>query len=267
MRILAAFFLSAGLLVSCAAHSLDDATRRMLETTEGVQTSRDLAELLEASLGALDEKELWLDAVAMAKHVMEDRDVDRTAVIRLMEAALLEQGVEADNEPISDVSPADIASMREALGFPGECDVLLYLLKRGPSVNEHGPSGEYVVIRLAPPGGLVRVIEWTSQPFLGIGPDGHTRTFRAEDDPVCSSAGEYAKTQRLNLGALPDLILAAKAYRAAARAGQEFAAYPLLVAAQAVNAAFVRNPKIGFSAFSIFCGNESVERTQEASRG
>lgn len=246
MRILVVFILSASLLSPCATHALDEASRRMLQDTEGVQSSKDLGALLGTPSSVLDAKRLWRDAVGMAKLLVENEEVDRTAVIRLMESALITEGVEADNESMNDLTLADVASMREALGFPAECDVLLYLLNRGPSVNEHAPLGKYTVTRLTPPGDEVMVIEWTSQPFLGIRPGGQTRTLSADTDPVCRNVGEYAKTQRFNLGALPDLILAAKAYRAAVRAGQEFVAYPFLVASYALNATFSKNPKLDF---------------------
>ena len=246
MRILAIFVLSAGLLTSCAVYALDEASRRMLQATEDAQSSKDLDTFLGMSSSALDAKGLWRSALGMAKRLMETGGVDRTAVIRLMESALIAEGVEADYEPLSDLTLADVASMREALGFPAECDVLLYLLHRGPSVYEHAPWGEYIVTRLAPPGDEVRVIEWTSQPFLGIRPDWQTKKFSTATDPVCRNAGEFAKTQRFNLGALPDLILAAKAYRAAARADQKFVAYPFLVGAYAVNAMFEKNPTLDF---------------------
>ena len=247
MRILATTALLIGLAVSCSAQALDPVSSRILEITKDAQTPKDLATLLREVPKTLKEKTLWLEAVHTAGRVIESGDVDRSAVIRLMEIALIKMGVEADNEPLNVLSSADIASMRDAIGFPGKCDVLLYLLNRGPSVHDNVLwGGEYVVNRIAPPGDLVTVKEWANLHFMGIGPDGHTTRLKEEDDPVCKNIGEYGKTQRLNLDALPDIVLAAKAYRVAERVGQEFAAYPLLVGAYAVNAAFKRNPKLDF---------------------
>ena len=49
--------------------------------------------------------------------------------------------------------------------------------------------------------------------------------------------GEGARSRRFFLTTLPRIVLAAKAFRAARRAREEHKAYPLLIAAQAVDRA------------------------------
>ncbi len=135
-------------------------------------------------------------------------------------------------------------SMREAIGLPDGGDPLIYLLNRGPSLKEDFGFEGYAAIRFVVEELGIRVIfERIDLPYLGIGTTLERRIVDKEDDPVSVTRGQQAITRRLNLAALPRIILAAKAYRAAKRLSQNAkeSVYPLLIAAQSISEAFRRD--------------------------
>ena len=233
------------------ALAFDSESERFLKEARRVKSSDQIAEILDRAPGPWSAKTFWIDAVKSISGSGKKGFVDHPAVVRLMEAALIRTGTEADKTPLDHLSGKDIASMRKAIAFPDPCDILLYILNRGPSLLMETRWGEYVVQRYIVPGEPVRIREWSNQDFMGIGPDGRMTFVDEKEDSVCKVAGEYAKTRRLHLQGLPGLIVAAKAFRAAERA-QETVVYPLLIASYAVNELFRNNPTLDFRSLVYF---------------
>ncbi|MYA59455.1 MAG: hypothetical protein F4X40_02700 [Chloroflexi bacterium] len=246
MRILVIVLGGLVLALPVAAESLDPLSTWLVNAAETARTPLSLAALLEDAPDELSEETLWADAVRIARRDVESGDLRRPHVVRLMEAALVLGGVDATDSPLDNLSSTDIVSMRDAIEFPHECDLILYLLNRGPSLADGPLEGRYMVIRISKPGTPVEVHEQADVQYLGIGPESTETSFASGDDPVCKIAGEHSKSLRLNLAALPEIVLAAKAYRAAELAAPEFAAYPLLIGTYALDRAFRENPTMDF---------------------
>ena len=225
---------------SATGQALDPFSFHILKVTEQIETSDDLAPTIAADIIP------WRDAIRIAASSRMNKSSERISIVRLMEAALIPADVDMNSVSLDRLTNSDIMAMRKAVGFPGACDILLYLLNRGPSLRDEFGYEEYIVQRFFPTGEPARLREKASRPYLGVESEFKTTIFDPEDDLVCRNPGEYAKTLRLNLAALPHLVLAAKAYRAAERAPQDRAIYPLLIASHAVNRMFEINRKADF---------------------
>lgn len=225
---------------SATGQALDPFSFHMLKMTEQIETSDDLTPTIASDIIA------WRDAISIAASSRINKPSGRISIARLIEAALIPADVDIDSVSLDRLTNSDVIAMRKAVGFPGTCDILLYLLNRGPSLRDEFGYEEYTVQRFFPTGEPTKLREKASRPYLGVESKFKTTIFDPKDDLVCRNPGEYAKTLRLNLAALPHLVLAAKAYRAAERAPQDRAIYPLLIASHAVNRMFANNPKADF---------------------
>ena len=224
---------------SATAQKQDPASRHVLVSGGQSKTSAELALIVAEAPDPTSDTALWTDAVRISKNILGGEPSGRAMITRLMEAALIRAGIESDSAPLDMLSPGDISAMQDTVGFPDDGDLLLYLLERAPSLRDSFERERYVAIRFTPEGMPFRILrEQSDRTYLGVGPEPSMKLLRPGEDPVAKREGEYAKTRRLNLAALPEIVLAAKAFRAARRAREEHAVYPLLVAVEAVNRAF-----------------------------
>lgn len=227
-----------------AAQRLDPASLHILISAARIETSEDLAPIVADAPDPILETVLWTDAIDISKSPLGGEPAGRMAIARLMEAALIHAGIEPDLAPLDKLSPDDISAMQDTVGFPDGGDLLLYLMRRGPSLRDSFEREGYTAIRHAPEGISFRVLqEQSDRTYLGIEPEFGVKLLHPKDDPVFKSPHEYAKTRRLNLAALPEMVLAAKAFRAAGRTREDQVVYPLLVAVEAVNRAFLADQR------------------------
>lgn len=136
------------------AQKLDPASLHILISAAQIETSEDLASIVydvpDPKLG--DGHVLWTDTIGISKSPFGGEPAGRAAIARLMEAALIHAGVEPDLVPLDKLSPDDISEMQDAVGFPDDGDLLLYLLRRGPSLRDSFAREGYTAIRHAPEG-------------------------------------------------------------------------------------------------------------------
>ena len=129
----------------------------------------------------------------------------------------------------------DVAALAMATGgFPDAKDGVRYLFARQPSLRESFGREEYVVIRLSPEPPRQTVLEMTTAAYRDLGPPWSKREIGPGDDLVELPTGEHAETRRFNLAALPDVVLAGKAFRLAARASAAQRPYFTYVASRAL---------------------------------
>ena len=226
------------------AEEMDPASRHLVMSAADASVSGDLSSILADGPRPAIENAFWNDAIGILRSSIGDEATGRAIVARLMEAALIQSGIDPDTTPLDILSKGDIISMREAIGLPDGGDLLIYLLNRGPSLREDFGLETYTAIRFVVEGLGVRVVfERADLPYLGVGTTFESRIVEEEDDPVSVSQGQRAITRRLNLASLPRLVLAAKAYRAAKRLSENAKedVYPLLIAADSMNEAFHRD--------------------------
>ena len=238
-----AMAICASLLLTCdaMAQGLNQASFQLIESAMAARTSRELAAIAETLPIANEVEALWRDAVRI--QVSAEMDTGEAAfrrgsIARLMEAALFLRGVALEETSLDDLAAEDVAEMQAAIGFPDRGDLLIHLLRRGPSLRDEFSFETYSAIRHVVPFSTTRrLVEHVSRPYLGIATDySTTRDIAAQDDPVALASGELGKARSINLIAVPDVVLAAKAFRAAARAPGD-REYALLVAARAMERA------------------------------
>lgn len=226
------------------AQNLDPASLYVLNASVSAETSQDIAPIITSAPIPRSEAAYWMDAVRIGGSSIANDPDGRASIVRLMEAALIRAGAEPDFVWLDRLSPSDITAMRNAVGFPDTGDLLIYLLNRGPSLRDSFAFESYTAVRFAPEGLSVRILqERADRPYLGVATAFGLEYLNVEDDPVGRAPRELAKTRRINLAALPDIVLAAKAFRAAERAPADQAIYPLLIAVQAVNRAFLADSR------------------------
>ena len=245
MLISCAFFLYA---TATGAQTLDPASLEFLKEAGGARTSEQIAEILLRAPNRWSARIFWNDAIRIAKGSYEGELQERAAVVRLVEAAIIRTGAEADEVPLDSLSDRDLASMRNALGFPEECGLLLHLLNRLPSLLvEPRYTAQYVIQRFSVPGKPVMIREWASRKYMDLSTEVAQTILDEEEAAGCENAhaSEYAKTLSLNLAGVPDLILAAKALRGAERIAEK-AVYPILIASYAVRDFFKTNQTSDF---------------------
>ena len=225
------------------AQSLNEVSRYILDSSMRTETSKELAAIVAAAPTPRSETALWTDAVALSRSMRANNPAGRAKIAakiaRLMEAALIGAGVEPDTLPLDKLSHDDIVAMHNTVGFPDPGDLLLYLLRRGPSLRDAFMFESYTAMRFIPEGMPYRYLsERADRVYLGVGTEFEMKRLDPSDDPVLLNSYERCKTRRLNLAALPDIVLAAKTFRAFERAPKDYAVFPLLIAVEAVNGAF-----------------------------
>lgn len=139
----------------------------------------------------------------------------------------------------------DIRALKTLTGFPAEDDLIHYLLFRSPSVADELGVEAYFVQRLVPELNGTRVLrERSSVPYLGVGPEFSFSQVDPSEDPVpYLNVNQCANTRRINLSAVPELVLAAKAARTAEHLGESERPYALLIALEAIDRAFSSDNK------------------------
>ena len=181
---------------SAAAQNLDSVVLQLLLESKSAKTSQDLADLDLVEGKGLDSIALWTSAISIATDSIGGEASGRAAISRLMEAALLVGGVLPDTHSLDRLTSQDIEAMRDAIGFPDRSDLLLYLLKRNPSLRDSFQFETYTAIRLAPKNEMFRqVYERTDIPYLGLGPTFSSKSLKPQDDPVSRVEGEFAFLQ------------------------------------------------------------------------
>lgn len=224
------------------AQGLDRASMAILERGVHVDVSAELAPIIANTPSQPSASVLWSDALAVSASPLANEPSGRASITRLMEAALILAGAAPDQLHLDRLASEDILAMQSASGFPDVGDLLIYLLERGPSVRDTFSHESYTAIRAAPDELPYRILqERTDRPYLGLGPEFQAKILDPEHDPVFREPSERAKTRRLNLAALPDIVLAAKAVRATDRARPQERLYPLMIAVHAVDRAFRAN--------------------------
>lgn len=212
----------------------------VLEDVYPAETSKELETALKSTTHAASAYNFWIEALTISRTELLDEPAGRIAITRLMEAALILGSVPGDSNTLDRLSNEDVSAMKAFTGFPGEDELLHYLFVRGPSVRDDFEFQNYAIVRLSPdfvPNHILR--ERASEGYLGLSEQFSQREIKPADDPVFKAPGEQAKTRTLNLAALPQIVLAAKAFRAAQRAPAEDRHLPLLIAAAAINRAVV----------------------------
>ena len=224
------------------AQGLDRASMAILERGVHVDVSAELAPIIANTPSQPSASVLWSDALAVSASPLANEPSGRASITRLMEAALILAGAAPDQLHLDRLASEDILAMQSASRFPDVGDLLIYLLERGPSVRDTFSHESYTAIRAAPDELPYRILqERTDRPYLGLGPEFQAKILDPEHDPVFREPSERAKTRRLNLAALPDIVLAAKAFRATGRARPQERLYPLMIAVHAVDRAFRAN--------------------------
>lgn len=212
----------------------------VLQDVYPAETSQELETALKSSTHMVSARDLWIEALMISSTELLDEPAGRIAITRLMETALIRGTVTGDSNSLDRLSNDDIAAMKAFTGFPGEDELLHYLFERGPSVRDDFEFQNYAIIRLSPDSIPHRILrERASEGYLGLKEQFSQRAIMPADDPVFRAPGEQAKTRTLNLAALPQIVLAAKAFRAAQRAPKQDRHLPLLIATLAVNKAVV----------------------------
>ena len=164
--------------------------------------------------------------------------------MRLIEAAALGDGAVPSSGPIDMMRPADLEALREAIGLLAEDDLLKYLFQRPISLKHDFRWERYWITRVIRPGQNYHVIrERTDAPYFGLGTKFSRKTIPSDKDPVPVRSGERAQSRNLSLYSIGDLIIAAKAFHAAAQLDGEAKIYALLVASDAVTRVSDANPE------------------------
>ncbi|MEP3259962.1 MAG: hypothetical protein ABJN26_22595 [Stappiaceae bacterium] len=230
--------------MAALAQGLSPDSRRILIDAKELSREVDIAALTTQAKIADQRMQLWSDALGMALSRNIKGPARRAALTRLIHAAMFAGGSKPEAGSVDILSEADIAAMRQRIFFPGEDDLVLYLLNRGPSLRDDFNFGEYTIIRLAPAGFDQRLIRERSRPaYLGIEERFSERWITSAEDNVAKQDVEQAKTRRLHLDALPELVLAAKALRVAGRVPANEAIYPMLIASTALDFALAADAR------------------------
>lgn len=217
---------------------------KFLRAAYRVKTPDALASVLESQSDFTDSTKIWREAVIIGRTDLGEEAAGRAAIVRLMEAAVQRGGGVPDAAPLDRFGQTDLASLKAAVGFPGENELLHYLFTRSPSLRDEFQFESYAIVRIIMPDLGVNVIrERADRSYLGLTPTFSERLVQTSQDPVPVAPGERARTRRLNLAALGDLILAAKAYKAVERLQGPERAYPLVIAVDALERAARANPE------------------------
>ena len=227
------------------SQTLDPLTMRLLTDASNATTSADIQQILKQDGLTANQQIFWDNALEISSSDFAGEAAGRAALVRLMEAAALQSGATADTIALDTLTPEDIAaSQADAAGFPDKADLLLYLLLRSPSVRtEFGRDDTYDAMRFVPsPDQPHLVQEQTSTPYLDLTPTLTAKLVPPDQDPVAVPSGEQGKSRRLNLQALSDLIVMAKALRTASRLPANFRIYAQLIALDAARRVNLEDP-------------------------
>lgn len=243
MRLKSIFLLVLWFFVAGPASAQNLTSVEFLRNAFAVQTSEALAQLLATEDSLSDPFTIWHEAIGIGRSALAENAAGRAGIVRLMEAAVIRSGGASDALPLDQISSSDLNAIKEAIGFPGADDLVHFLFARAPSLRNEFEFESYAIVRVILPGLDTHLIrERASHPYLGLTPTFSEQFVPAADDPVQVATGERARTRRLNLAAIGDIIVAAKAYRAADRLKDNTRFYPLLIAADALERAFLANP-------------------------
>ncbi len=226
----------------------DTPATTILDATTPAETPDDLVPLLTDTPPPDSSAALWMYALGQSSTDSVGTSQGRRSIARAMELALLLAGAPPHTGSLYALLPEDIVAMRATVGFPGDGDLVTYLLNRGPSLTDTFTDRQaYDVVRNTFMGQHFIHERVNAHPYLGISAvptlditQWDITSFSPEDDPVSAVTGENAQSRRFSLSTLPYVVLAAKAFRAATRSSRPI--YPLLVASQALNRALALEP-------------------------
>ena len=244
---LLAFFLLFFPFYCAHAQGLNPASEALMSRARQAGTAADVAALLEELANAPAPQVFWRDAVLLSQSDHISTPAGRAAIVRLMAAALHLSGHAPMGGALDRLTEGDIAAMRRVLHFPGPENLLIYLLQRGPALTESfTPTAQYVIIRFLVNDHGVRLpehvfFESASNGYRGLSPELNITFTLPPGDDVTTEDRERARTAKLNLSALPALVLAAKAAAAAERADVPDGVYADLVALYALRQVYRHN--------------------------
>jgi hypothetical protein len=224
-----------------AAQDFNPRTLDALDAMSGTVVDTDLvpvAPKFEDLAGGLS---LLRDALGIIDSSIGATPAGRAATTRLLHLAQM-LDADADHRRSSTgasmdrMDVQDVAALAEATGgFPDARDGVRYLFARKPSLRESFSHVEYIVIRLSAEPPRQVMFEMTTTPYRDLGPAWSRRELAPGDDLVELPTGEHGETRRFNLAALPDVVLAAKAFRLAARSSEAQRPYFTYVASRALS--------------------------------
>ena len=225
-------------------HAQSPLVLAFLDQAFGLEASSEVQAMLDRGEGPGDPLAVWREALVLSRTELMREPTGRASLARLMEAAVLASGAQADEVPLDRLDPADLAALEAAVGFPRPDDLARYLFARAPDLHREFDFEAYAVVReIVPQRGIHVIRERSSSSAYGLSARFTLREVPAAEDPVGLQPGERARTRRLNLAAVPSLVIAAKAYRAAERAPDGLRPYPLLIALEALRLAAAANPQ------------------------
>ena len=177
----------------------------------------------------------WSDAAPSSE--------SRSEIVDLLESALSGINQSSNFQLHYELTDQDLDALKNLTGFPAPDDLIRYLLFRGPSVADRLGVEEYFVHRLVPElNGTRFLIERADVPYLGIDIE---YTFEpidpASDRIPYLNENQCGNTRRINLSAVPELVLAAKAARAAELLKKNERPYALIIALEAIERAFLND--------------------------
>ncbi|WP_319547797.1 hypothetical protein [Desulfogranum marinum] len=229
-----------------AQNTLADLDPKTLAVLAELQPANNDADLLKIAAGFTALREdpvLMRDAVAISRSKLRDEPAGRTAIIRLLRLSLVlrSKGKKGEapewmdmEESIDTLTRNDLAALRRATGFPQLGDSINYLFDRKLSLRQVPESGEYTVIRMISDTGETVILERNTVPFMDLGPEWTQRTVSSDTDSVQTQDSERAQTRRFWVKSLPNLVLAAKAFRIAELSKTTLEGYAAYVASEAI---------------------------------
>jgi hypothetical protein len=223
-----------------AAQNLNPRTVDALRAMSGTVADTDLVTIAPKFHDLAGGLTLLRDAVDIIDSSIGATPEGRAATTRLLHLALL-----LDADPAHRASPngssmdtlgvQDLAALSEATGgFPDANDGVRNLFARQPSLRESFGGEEYVVIRLSPDPPKQTVLEMTSSRDRDLGPTWSKRELGPGDNLIELPTGEHGETRRFKLAALPNIVLAAKAFQLAARSSVAQRPYFIYIASRAL---------------------------------
>ena len=220
------------------------AVSAFIEAAAPLSNNEDLFSLGQPGIELPDTATLWQAALSIARNENTMTARDRAAIVRLVEVAAVGDGAKVTSGPLDKFRPADLEALRDAIGLPAEDDLLWHLFQRPLSLTHEFELETYSIVRIIDSDQNVhRISERTDVPYIDLGPLFSLKIIPADEDPVPVRSGERGQTRHLNLHSIGDLIIAAKAFHAAAQLDGAAKAYALIVASDAVTRVGQANPE------------------------
>ncbi|MEZ5590254.1 MAG: hypothetical protein R3F53_05925 [Gammaproteobacteria bacterium] len=231
------------LFVQEAFSDLNTSTLAILAEMKSANNDADLLKIASDFTALRGDSVLMRDAIAISHSDLSDKPAGRAAIIRLLRLSLLLNSIGEKGEIpkwvvmeelIDTLTDNDLSALRRATGFPQLSDSIYYLLDRKPNLRFSPLSGEYTVVRIALKSRKTIVFERSTVPFMDLGPEWTKREILADMDLVQIQDTEQAQTRRFSIRQLPNIVLAAKAFRIAELTKTPLRGYAAYVASEAI---------------------------------